>query len=186
MMYLPGLAQSIVALDIGLRLLGQAQRLRRIHDRRLDRLAVDQPVQEIEDVDLGRNAALQRHLDGGQHDLLVMLQDERQDLDHLAVAAGLPEQVLLQPFEGFGEFSKGSAVAQSTGLALDDRQIVTPVVDGATGAVMRPLDDAGMLAYDMPLRGNHDPFWIDPEADWPIGEGRRHAVAIALQMDQAG
>src|SRR5690606_2941556 len=134
----------------------------------------------------GRNAALQRHLDGGQHDLLVMLQDERQDLDHLAVAAGLPEQVLLQPFEGFGEFSKGSAVAQSTGLALDDRQIVTPVVDGATGAVMRPLDDAGMLAYDMPLRGNHDPFWIDPEADWPIGEGRRHAVAIALQMDQAG
>src|SRR5690606_40103417 len=106
--------------------------------------------------------------------------------DHLAVAAGLPEQVLLQPFEGFGEFSKGSAVAQSTGLALDDRQIVTPVVDGATGAVMRPLDDAAVLAHDLPLRRNHNPLRIDPEANRPVGKGRRHAVAVALQMDEAG
>ena len=96
------MAQRIVALDVGLWLFGQAQRLRRIRDRRLDRLAINQPVQEIEDMDLGWHPGLQRHLHGRQHDLLVMLQDERQDLDHLAVAAGLPEQMLLQPFEGFG------------------------------------------------------------------------------------
>src|SRR5690606_24462597 len=41
-------------------------------------------------------------------------------------------------------------------------------------------------AHDLPLRGNHDPFRIDPEADRPVGEGRRHAVAVALQMDEAG
>jgi len=96
------LAQRIVALDVGLWLFGQAQRLRRIRDRRLDRLAINQPVQEIEDMDLDWHPGLQCHLHGRQHDLLVMLQDERQDLDHLAVAAGLPEQMLLQPFEGFG------------------------------------------------------------------------------------
>jgi hypothetical protein len=38
--------------------------------------------------------------------------------------------MLLQPFEGFGEFSEGCTIAQSAGLALDDRQIVTPVIDG--------------------------------------------------------
>jgi len=51
---------------------------------------------------------------------------------------------------------------------------------------MRPLDDAAVLAHDLPFRGNHNPLRIDPEADRPVGEGRRHAVAIALQMDQAG
>jgi hypothetical protein len=62
-----------------------------------------------------------------------MLQDKRQDLDHLPVAAGLPEQVLLQPLEGIGQFSEGRAVAQGAGLALDDRQIVPPVIDGLAG-----------------------------------------------------
>ena len=51
---------------------------------------------------------------------------------------------------------------------------------------MRPLDDAAVLADELPFGGNHDPFRIDPEADRPVGEGCRHAVAVALQMDQAG
>ena len=115
-----------------------------------------------------------------------MLQDKGQDLDHLPVAAGLPEQVLLQPLEGFGQFGEGRAVAQGSRLALDDRQIVPPIVDGLAKTVVRPLDDAAVLADELPLRGNHNPLRIDPEADRPVGEGRRHAVAVALQMDQAG
>ena len=55
-------------------------------------LAVDQPVQEVEDVGLGGNAGLQRQFDGAEDRLLVVLQHQRQDLDHLPVAAGVLEQ----------------------------------------------------------------------------------------------
>ncbi len=80
-------------------------------------------MQHIEDVDLGGDADLECHLHCGQHGLLAMLQNENQALDHLPVASGLPEQMLLQLLESFGQFCEGSAVAQSTGLALDNRQI---------------------------------------------------------------
>ena len=85
-------------------------------------------------MDLCRDAGLECHLHSRQHSLLVMLQDKGQDLDHLAVAAGLPEQVLLQLLEGFGQFGEGRAVAQGSRLALDDRQIMPPIIDGRATA----------------------------------------------------
>ena len=42
-----------------------------------------------------------------------------------------------------------------------------------------------MFADDLPFGGDDDALGIDPHADRAIGEGRRDAVAIALQMDQA-
>ena len=42
--------------------------------------------------------------------------------------------------------------------------------------------NAAMLAHDLPL-GDDDAFWIHPQADRTIGERRRRAVAIAVQMD---
>ena len=51
---------------------------------------------------------------------------------------------------------------------------------------MRAIDDTAVLTNDLALRGNHDTIRIDPKAHRSIGEGRRHAVAIALQMDEAG
>ena len=51
---------------------------------------------------------------------------------------------------------------------------------------MGPLDDPLVLAQDLSLGGNDEPIRIDPQADGPVGEGRRHAVAIALEADQAG
>ena len=42
-----------------------------------------------------------------------------------------------------------------------------------------------MLADDLPLGGDDDALRIDPHADRAVGEGGRHAVAIALQVDQA-
>ena len=47
-------------------------------------------------------------------------------------------------------------------------------------------EDAGVLADDLSLGGDDDALGIDPHADRAVGEGRRHAVAIALEMDQAG
>ena len=76
---LPDFAQGVVALDVGLRLGDQRQSLRRPYHRRIHRLPVDQSVQHIQDMRLGRRASLQRQFDGGEHGLFVMLEDQGQD-----------------------------------------------------------------------------------------------------------
>ena len=43
-----------------------------------------------------------------------------------------------------------------------------------------------MLAKHLPFRDDDNPLGINAQADRPIGEGRRHAVAIAFQMNEAG
>ncbi len=87
------------------------------------------------------NAGLQRQFDGAQHGLFVMLQDQGKDLHHLPVAARPLEQMTLQLPERFGQLGEGSAVAQGAGLALDDREIMPPVVDRPRRQVMRAVDD---------------------------------------------
>ena len=92
---LPEAAQSVVALDVGLRLGGQRQSLGRLYRRRIRRLPVDQSVQQVQNMCLGRRAGFQRQFDGGEHGLFVMLENQSQDLDHLAVAAWRLEHALL-------------------------------------------------------------------------------------------
>src|ERR1700679_4367269 len=111
---LPEAAQSVGALDVGLRLGGQRQSLGRLYRRRVRWLPVDQAVQQVQDMGLRRRAGLQRQLDGGEHGLLVMLQNERQDLDHLAVAAWRLEHALLQSPEGGGKCGEGAAVSRGS------------------------------------------------------------------------
>src|SRR5690606_28702623 len=72
------------------------------------------------------------------------------------------------------------------GLTLHDRQIVPPVVDRLARPIVGAVDDAAMLTDDLAFRSDHDTIRIDPQAHWSIGERGRHAVAIALQMDEAG
>ena len=45
-----------------------------------------------------------------------MLQDQGEDLDHLAVAARLLEQMLLQDPEGLGSSAKGAPLRRAPGL----------------------------------------------------------------------
>ena len=92
---LPDFAQGVVALDVGLRLCGERQGVGRLHGWWVDRLAVDQPVQHIQNMGLRRRASLQRQFDGGEHGLFVMLENQGEDLDHLAVAARRLEHTLL-------------------------------------------------------------------------------------------
>jgi hypothetical protein len=80
---------------------------------------------------LGRRASLQRHLDGREHGLLVVLEHQRQNLDHLAVAARRLEHALLEGPEGRRQFGERRAIAQSSGLALKDRLVVPPLTTGA-------------------------------------------------------
>ncbi|KPH71281.1 hypothetical protein ADT71_00075 [Novosphingobium sp. ST904] len=87
--------QPVIANDIGLGLLPQAQRLRRIDRRSWRRLAVDKAMQHVENVGLGGNTGLQSQLDRAQHGLLVVMQNERKYLDHLPVATRALEQMAL-------------------------------------------------------------------------------------------
>src|SRR6202041_2725738 len=183
---LPGFAQRVVALDVSLRFVRQSQSLRRLYRRRVHRLSVDQAVQQVQNMRLRWRAGLQRQFDGGEHGLLVMLENQGEDLDHLAVAARRLEHALLQSPERRRQFGEGRAVAQGSRLALNDRQIVPPVVDrGRALALVRASKEAAMLAGNLPLGDDDDALGIHPNADPTIGEGRWHAVAIALQMDQA-
>jgi len=79
--------QCIVALDVRLRFGGQRQGLRSLYGQRIHRFAVDQAMKQVQDMGLGRRAGLQRQFDGGEHGLFVVLEDQGEDLDHLAVAA---------------------------------------------------------------------------------------------------
>ena len=76
------------------------------------------------------------------------------------------------------------AVAECARFALNNRQIVPPIENGRrTLALVRAGKDSAVFADDLPFRDDDDTLGIDPHADRAIGEGRRHAIAIALQMD---
>ena len=55
---LPDPTQGVIALDVGLRLGAQGQRVWRVHRGRARWFAVHQPVQQVEDMGLGRGAGL--------------------------------------------------------------------------------------------------------------------------------
>src|SRR5271170_6494547 len=104
-----------------------------------------------------------------------MLENQGQNLDHLAVAARRFEHALLQGTEGRREFGERRAVAECARLALNDRQIVPPVENGGrTLALVGAGKNAAMFADDLSLGGDNDAFGIDSYADWTIGEGGRH------------
>jgi hypothetical protein len=82
-MALPLIPKGVIALDISDRLPCQAQGLRRV-DRHCRRgFAVRQPVQHIDDMGFGGDTRLKGQFHGTQYRLLVMLEHEGQDLDHL-------------------------------------------------------------------------------------------------------
>ena len=115
--------EGIVSSDIGFGFIDEHQGLGSIYGRRHDGFTVDQAMQQVEDMGLGWNAGLQGHL----HGILIVLQNQGQDVDHLAVTAGLLEQVLLQRSEGLGQLDEWRSVAQGARLALNHGQVVPPV-----------------------------------------------------------
>lgn len=74
----------------------------------------------------------------------------------------------------------------SAGFALNDRQIMPPVIDRLARSIVRTVDDAAMFADHLPLGDDHNPLRVNTHAHRAIGEGGRDAVAVAFQMDEAG
>jgi hypothetical protein len=110
-----GHAQAIVALDIGFWLADQVQGLGCVNIRGRP-LCVHQPVQKIDDMGLAGNASFQRQLNGREDGLLIMLQNQRQDIDHLAVATKTLEQMPLQAPKASGISVKGAPLRKAPGL----------------------------------------------------------------------
>lgn len=94
--------------------------------------------------------------------------------------------MLLQGSEGFGKFGEGRAIAKSAGLTLNDRQIVPPIVDRLSWAIMRAADDTMVFANNQAFRSHNNTIGIDSEADWTIGEGCRNAVSVPIEVHEAG
>ena len=89
----------------------------------------------------------------------------------------------LKPPECIRHLGEGRTVAQCTGLALKDCEVMPPVKNGVSRK-MRPVDAPHMLAKDLPLCCNGDLVRIDPDTDRAIGERSRNAVAVALKTHQ--
>jgi hypothetical protein len=84
-------AQRVIALDIGARLAGQTQRLWRIHGLRSRGFAVDQPMQQVQDMGFCRRAIAQSQLDGAQHGLFVVLERGKYRLSVLRKTCPQPD-----------------------------------------------------------------------------------------------
>jgi len=97
-------------------------------------------------VGLGRHALGERQFHRGENCLFIVVQDEGENIHHLAITAGLAQHVILQLPEGRWQFQERGAVPKSPRLALDDRQIVPPVVNRLWWQLVTALDHAGMFA----------------------------------------
>jgi len=84
------------------------------------------------------------------------------------VTTRFAQHEILQLFEGRRELRKGSTVPQRTGLALEDRQVMAPVVNRAWWELVAALDHPHMLAQDLPLGGDHQPVRIDAQTDGAV------------------
>ena len=119
---------------------------------------------------LGCHALGQGQFHCGQHGLFVVLENQGEDVDHLPITAGLAQHLLLQLPEGRRELGKGRAIAQRTRLALENGEIMPPVMDRSWRHLVVALEYATMLAQDVAL-GRHDqPVRIDPQTDRPVRE----------------
>ena len=67
------------------------------------------------------------------------------------------------------------------GLTVDKINVVLPVVMGFI-----PFKCSGMTGDDLAIGNNRNVRWVDVNADDPMGMFSGYAVAIALQMNQAG
>jgi hypothetical protein len=89
------------------------------------------------------------------------------NLDHLSIAAGTLQKMVLQALESLWQFDEWRAISHRP-----------------PGQVMGPLDDPRMFTEDLSFRSDDNSLRVDPHADRSIGEGGRHAVAVTFQVNE--
>src|SRR6478736_1107456 len=138
--------KTVIAFDVGLRLAQQGQRLWRIDIGTVGRLAVDQSMQQVQHMRLGRHARIQGQFHSPDDDLLIVMKDKGKDIGHLTITTGAAKHLVLQLPKGQWQFQEGCAIAQGTGLALDDGKVMPPVVNRSWWLVVTAFYDPRMFA----------------------------------------
>lgn len=150
------------------------------------RRTVNQTVQDIDDAGLAGRTILQCQLDSDQDGLLIVPQHQGKNFHHLAIAARLLQEQSLQSFERVWQLGKRRTVAQCAGLALQYGQEMATVMDRTPRALVIALNDARVFTDDLAFGHDDQAVGINLQAHGPVGIRGRHAVAIALKVNQAG
>jgi hypothetical protein len=125
--------------------------------------------------------ALQRQRYRHQHGVQPRRGHHGQHLGDHPIAAALAQQDLPQLLQRRRQIGQPCAVAQRSGLALQQRHIVLPVVLG-TAFVVQPL----VLSHELLAGDDLHPVGVQPRAHHLAGVLARHRVAIACHRHQAG
>jgi hypothetical protein len=107
----------------------------------------------------------------------------REDLDELPVTVDMPGQPFAQARHRGGQVPvlERRAIAQRSGLTLECGQIVPRAVDRATA-----LEAARVLTDDLSGAEHHDPLGVGAHRGHLPDVATLDAVAIALEVHQAG
>mmetsp|Transcript_44314 Transcript_44314/g.78330 ORF Transcript_44314/g.78330 Transcript_44314/m.78330 type:complete len:366 (+) Transcript_44314:5222-6319(+) len=103
----------------------------------------------------------------------------RQHLSHDAVAARVAQQMALQRLQHLRHDLEGRAVAQCPGLALHQRDVVLPVVEGQVA-----LEAAGVPGHLDAVCHQHQGVGVGAQAEHGVHVPCWHAVAVALEVHQ--
>ena len=176
-----GPPQAVVALTVGHRLVAKLQALGRRDGRRRRRLAA--PGEDVEHHIGAARTAVERLGTGRLNRLQPVFLNRREDPDELAVPVIVAREPGSQPAEGVGQLPvlEGRAVAQRTGLALQDRHVVPRLV----GDLAAP-EAAGMLGNSLAVLADDDPIGVGPHIHRLPDRAGLHAVLVVVEAHQAG
>ena len=98
--------RAIMAFDIRLWRAVQSQCLRGVNVRPGCCLPVDQSMQQVRHMGLGGDTFRPSHSRSDQQGLFIVMQNQREGIDHIPVAACSPQHEVFQLPEGLWEFQK--------------------------------------------------------------------------------
>ncbi len=90
---------------------------------------------------LSWHPSFQSQFNSSQNSAFVVVQNQRQDVDHRAISAFFAQHVILQSTEDVGHLCKRRTIAKGPRFALDDRQIVAPIIDDPAWLAVGPIND---------------------------------------------
>lgn len=117
---------------------------------------------------LGRHALIQSQFHSPDDNLFVVMKNQSEDVGHLPITTGAAKHLILQLSKARRQFQEGCAIAQSTGLALDDGKVMPPVINRPWWFVVAAFYDPRMFAEDIALGRNDQSLGINPQADGPV------------------
>ena len=100
-----------------------------------------EPGQYVEHMVGAHAAGLQRQLHGHQYVIEPVQGDGHEHLGHHAITTWVTQQMSLKMLQGLGHGFERSAIAQGAGLALQQADVVAPVVQGLTTLEAARQDD---------------------------------------------